>query len=347
MYAAVLLICGLLFSVVGLANPGDESLIPVMLLGFALFFGSLIYLKTKADREKKELERTRTILRKDKAIEIEWARKQSEAEGLDKILLFEQQQAYNHSQGIAAMKTLGNAIGSSAYIEKERNWAVEGGIAQGIGGVAAGVATALDAIQENENIRARNEANKKWAADTKDQLLKQARDAERNRPKSTTMEKLASQYKADLCDSPLTLYGQLQEMNASVSVDNNNAGILMVKVTFPNGFNRQKNMCIDGALRGKVYDASNKLVGCAYLPFPKYGIDTMGSALLGYVMVDKVNAPYKVKIVPINLWRLYTPKTMHLSIKERKGTHPNRNSIVTKLKEDWESEWAAAQQQTN
>lgn len=170
MYAVVLLICGLVFSVVGLANPGDESLIPVMLLGFALFFGSLIYLKTKADREKKELERKRSILRKDKAIEIEWARKQSEAEGLDKILLFEQQEAYNHSQGIAAMRTLGNAIGSSAYIEKERNWAVEGGIAQGIGGVAAGVATALDAMQENENIRARNEANKKWAADTKDQF---------------------------------------------------------------------------------------------------------------------------------------------------------------------------------
>ncbi len=133
------------------------------------------------------------------------------------------------------MKTLGNAIGSSAYVEKERNWAVEGGIAQGIGGVAAGVSAAVDAMQENERIRARNEANKQWAADTKDKFLQQAREAEQNRPKSHTLEKLASQYKADLCDSPLTLYGQLQEMTASVSVDDNNAGILMVRVRSPMG----------------------------------------------------------------------------------------------------------------
>ena len=103
-------------------------------------------------------------------------------------------------------------------------------------------------------------------------------------------------------------------------------------------------MCIDGALRGKVYDAANKLVGCAYLPFPKYGIDSMGTGLLGYVMVDKLNPPYTAKIVPINLWRHYTPQTMHLAIKGRKGTHPNRNEIVQKLKDQWESEWASAQQ---
>lgn len=347
MYAVVFLICGLVFSIMGLANPSDESMIPVMFLGFALFFGSLVYLKTKADREKKEVERKRSIARKDKAVEIDWAKKKAEAVGLDKIIICEQQESYNHSQGIAAMKTLGNAIGSSAYVEKERNWAVEGGIAQGIGGVAAGVSAAVDAMQENERIRARNEANKQWAADTKDRFLQQAREAERNRPKSTSMQKLESQYKVDFGDSPLTLYGQLQEITASVSVDNKDAAILMVKASFPNSFNREKNMCIDGALRGKVYDAGNKLVGCAYLPFPKYGIDTMGSALLGYVMLDKLNPPYSVKISPINLWRLYTPQTMRLSIKGRRTPHPNRDAIVQKLKEEWENEWAAAQKPEN
>ncbi len=80
MYAVVFLICGLVFSIMGLANPSDESMIPVMFLGFALFFGSLVYLKTKADREKKEIERKRSIARKDKAIEIDWAKKKAEAD---------------------------------------------------------------------------------------------------------------------------------------------------------------------------------------------------------------------------------------------------------------------------
>ncbi len=44
MYAVVFLICGLVFSIMGLANSSDESMIPVMFLGFALFFGSLVYL---------------------------------------------------------------------------------------------------------------------------------------------------------------------------------------------------------------------------------------------------------------------------------------------------------------
>ncbi len=345
MYAWIFLICGLVFSIIGLANISDQSMNGVMILGFVLFFGSLVYLKTKSDKETKERNRIRSIARRDAAIKINWDKKKSEAVGLDKIIVCEEQEAYNYSQGIAAMKTLGNAIGSSAYVEKERNWAVEGGIAQGIGGVAAGVSAAVNAMQENERIRDRNEANKKWAADTRDKFLQQARDAERNRPQSSNMKILESQYRVDFCDSPLALYGKLQEMTASVCIDNQNAAILMVKVSFPNSFNRGRDLCIDGALRGKVYDKDSKLVGCAYLPFPKYGIDEMGSALLGYVMVDKLNPPYSVKITPINLWRLYTPQKLYLRIKGRKGQqqHPNRDAIVQELKEAWESEWAAAQ----
>lgn len=47
----------------------------------------------------------------------------------------------------------------SASQQKEKDWAVHGGIANGIAGPAAGVATAINIQAQNAQIRAQNKAN--------------------------------------------------------------------------------------------------------------------------------------------------------------------------------------------
>lgn len=58
-----------------------------------------------------------------------------------------------------AMDTVAGIMISSAYQEKETDWATLGGIASAIGGTGAGISVASQAQQENMQIRERNAAN--------------------------------------------------------------------------------------------------------------------------------------------------------------------------------------------
>ena len=78
------------------------------------------------------------------------------------------------------MAALTNAVRSSAYQEKEINWAVAGGIASGFAGPIARAAAAVDAMVKNAEIRAKNEINKQNFNKVADDATAQFSDAMKN-----------------------------------------------------------------------------------------------------------------------------------------------------------------------
>ena len=65
-----------------------------------------------------------------------------------------------------AMQQVGSLLNQSVYQERKKDWAVLGGMAEGIGGPIAGIGTALNAMQENEQIESRNQVRREAAAKT-------------------------------------------------------------------------------------------------------------------------------------------------------------------------------------
>lgn len=63
-------------------------------------------------------------------------------------------------EGQEAIRQVGFLISSSAAQQKKSDWAILGGIAEGIAGPAAGVAVAMDAIQKNAEIEKWNQQNR-------------------------------------------------------------------------------------------------------------------------------------------------------------------------------------------
>ncbi len=179
--------------------------------------------------------------------------------------------------GEQAMRTLGMIY--SQQQRKESDWAVVGGIADGIAGPGAGVAAALNTMASNEQIRRHNDSMQKAAraaingqldiASNRHSLQEQLPIIEKDLEIART--KIAFDY-----PSASEIWNQLDVGDCSMEKDEKR-NVLNIKmrvqmkeqlpVKAPDG----AETVIDGVLRGTVM-CDEIMVGTIYLPLPIYGV---------------------------------------------------------------------------
>ena len=206
-----------------------------------------------------------------------------------------------------AMAVLTNALRSSAYQEKEVNWAVVGGLASGLGGPVAGVSAAVDTMMKNAEIRKENERNQQYVNKLANDSTAQFKDAlSLSADWLKDMEKLYRSNDKTITWSLDALFSQLSITTGLIEIDAL-TGAVTVQAAWKN---TNKNSWIDGSIRGKLYTKAGKLAGCVYLSLPvggtmAEGCNTVDQRLIGHCTepVIKQNE-YTIQYEPINLWRL-------------------------------------------
>lgn len=257
------------------------------------------YLVCAAEREKEE--------QRAKKLEEQIKREQTEKmlahmEGLAKFHQMAAEEARKYQEAIAVTRQLGVIMQQSVYQEKKTDWAVLGGIAEGIAGPAAGIATAANAINDNAKIEAENAARREWGAKQNALYQDLANRAEQKRPTALSMAELQAKHKAILAWSPSTLFSLIKFSVVSIDVDAQ-TGAVSVYVTWKQNY-KSSMICIDGALRAKLYTSSGQCAGCAYLVLPKEGTTKFHGRLSGICATPKPSDSYTVKIEPADLWEL-------------------------------------------
>ena len=176
-----------------------------------------------------------------------------------------------------------------------------GGIADGIIGSSVGIVTAVNAMRENERIKAENAAGQEWGAKRNAFYQELAIQAEEQMPSSVSMVQLKDQYEAIFSWSPDTLFPLISISTRSIEI-NPDTGAVTVAACWRQ---TDKSLCIDGALRAKLYTEEGECAGCAYLVLPKEGTAGCRGVFSGICAQPvKPASKYSVKYEPVNLWEL-------------------------------------------
>lgn len=252
---------------------------------------------------------------------IELAQKLASAYGLQKrkTMLSDSLESVNEEikkkqEGEDALRQLSFILASSAKEEKPKDWAILGGIANGIAGAGAGIAVALDAMEENKRIEARNQRNREavmnlsadiysssFEVSTSIGQLRTARDMLSNEIKKTDEKVVLDDVKGSV------LYNALELCSVEIFKTKNN--ILEVELTLNNSFvpdvPEGVHIVIDGVLSADIF-ANNIKVGSVYIPLPLYGIECgKKETVVGYCkyyMPEEQS--YSFKINKYNLWAM-------------------------------------------
>ena len=192
----------------------------------------------------------------------------------------------------------------NATQQKEHDWAVHGGIASGIAGPAAGVATAMDIQAKNAQIRAQNEANRKAFAPI--MMTSYEGAAQHDRRAAALLEeiesaktKLVSNDDAKTCLSKLSFFGTmvLVSETGTCTVTTN------VKLAEPFFIFGDVEAVVDGTVIAKIYDGDT-MVGVASLVLPTYGVKS-GTKLKGMCLYcGTPGKKYTVEFAAANLWAM-------------------------------------------
>lgn len=315
-----------------------------IILGTILIIVSIVWLVISIKGEKaavqREVEEERIAAKQELKKQIELASKQKSLAymfGEDKRNKMIRDKDKERMEMAKTMKELAFAVDPLAYQEKEHNWATWGGIAEGIAGPAAGIATAVQTMEENAQIRARNAATKVQMEQLRSDLIKQ----------SITLQ--YSSGKTRQCRvidwwSPKSLFNDLSIDTQSISIDPVTKSVKISVYVYPPAYT------IDGAIRAKLYTNEGKYAGCAYLVFPENGtlLEGDGEYSRKRKMVSGICAEpiykkntYTVKFEPVNLWELFWEDKKKLPDKRpglRKVTPEGREKILKKIEADFQKE---------
>ena len=196
-------------------------------------------------------------------------------------------------------------------LEKEHDWAVMGGLASGLAGPGAGIATAVNAQIENAQIRARNSQLLQETADIRGRMLVAiAEQKDALQTKCSELDALINATKTKLIgkDSPEACLKALHFENTKIAVSKTGTCTVDAKV----GLKRSEyyifgdvKATIDGTIQGEIYDGSEK-IGTANLVLPLDGIpDANMIEIKGICLFcGQPGKKYTVKFNADNLWAM-------------------------------------------
>ena len=212
---------------------------------------------------------------------------------------------YTEALAYAKKATGGTNALISATQQKELDWATHGGIASGIAGPAAGLATALDIQAKNEKIRAQNEANLKAFAPVylssmnSESLAWSAVDRIKAQIAETETKLVAS-------DSAENCFERLRFSQTSVKTSETGTCFVETKVKLDREFCifGDVNAVVDGTVIACILDGQQE-IGRAPLVLPKWGVSSTETTLSGCCLFcGKPNAHYSVRFEAGNLWAM-------------------------------------------
>lgn len=293
-------IMGITFTTAGFSVKPRSQAPTFFLIGSVCLVAAIFWTRSKINAPKREAEAERVKKLGEQTKREHEEKTLAHMEGLAKFHKMDVDDAIKYQEGIAVMRQLGIIMQRSVYQEKKKDWAVLGGIAEGIAGPAAGIVTAANAINDNAKIEAENAARREWGAKQNAFYQNLASQAEQKCPTALSMGELQRKYKAILSWSPATLFSLLRLSDTKVDVDAQ-TGAVLVSTSWKQN---DKSICIDGALRAKLYTSSGQCAGCAYLVFPKVGTVKFEGKLSGICASPKGSTDYTVRIEPADLWEL-------------------------------------------
>lgn len=195
----------------------------------------------------------------------------------------------------------------NASQQKEKDWAVHGGIANGIAGPAAGAVTALNIQAQNAQIRAQNKANLQAYAPMIMTSYKGAASYESQaRGIAETIENAKTKLLAK--DDAQTCLKRLAFTDTKVDVSETGTCTVTTNValTEPFAIFEDVKAVIDGTVITKIYD-EEILVGTAALVLPSRGIGYYHNPypLKGMCLYcGEKDRNYRVEFAAVNLWAM-------------------------------------------
>ena len=189
--------------------------------------------------------------------------------------------------------------------QKEIDWATYGGIASGIAGPAAGVATALDIQAKNAEIRAQNKANinnlSSVITTSFDSAEKLQKEAER-----LAREIEATRIKLVEDNDPSDYLSSIEFSDSKVEVSETGTCTVhtTAKLSEPYMIFDDVKASIDGVINADIYDDDN-LIGSAEMVLPLYGVYTSSVDLVGMALYcADPDKEYTVKFSVSKLWAI-------------------------------------------
>ena len=188
--------------------------------------------------------------------------------------------------------------------QKEIDWALHGGIASGLAGGAAGIATAIDKQLKNAQIREQNEANLKAVShsvlnyeDASMVYSKKARDMQ------SLIDEAKVKVVSDIPSTEVMKYLSFSNTSVNISETKSFTVTTTVKTNSPVEIMGEKAV-VDGTVIATMYQNGNK-VGSAVLVFPVLGVYSKAQlkGMCIFAATIMPNEPYDIKFeASTNLW---------------------------------------------
>ena len=188
--------------------------------------------------------------------------------------------------------------------QKERDWALWGGVADGIAGFGAGVSTAIDLQMQNIQIRAENEKRRQAALPG---YMFMTSNAQGNRSNADAIMKEIENFKLKLVseDSSAELMKKISFSHTDVLVSETGAAMVCTCASVDPNFKIFEDVpaIVDGTIIAKIYDG-DQLCGTAQLVIPVYGLGQ--NIPLNGICIDccKPGKTYTAKFSAKNLWAM-------------------------------------------
>lgn len=212
----------------------------------------------------------------------------------------------------AAIKQVGMLLGTSVRQEKKKDWAILGGLAEGIAGPGAGIAVAANAMIENQEIERRNQQARQEAINVAksfyDSAYKLSDDIAALEKEKKLMENHKRQLDRKELKSTYTteeLFEMLQ-LKATVGKAMSRQGTkLSVSVTnkFPDVILKDSRLVVDGTINAAIY-LEGTLVDTVCVCLPLFGV-ARGTTEKVVAFTDRyaeADGGYTVKFEPNKLW---------------------------------------------
>lgn len=191
--------------------------------------------------------------------------------------------------------------------QKEKDWAIRGGIASAIGGAGAGIAVAVDTQIKNTEIRAQN-AKRELAMKPLNDFLDNLHFERKERLKHLRQQIEEAKCKLMGDKGNDELMPLLSTNCESIAITPTGSVRIKAKIALNTATpiyvcEEQIKGTIDGVIRAKLME-NGTCKGTAYLTLPTYGVPSHhGHTVTGIcTTTNNMNANYQVEFEPYHLW---------------------------------------------
>lgn len=195
-------------------------------------------------------------------------------------------------------------MASRTMLQKEHDWATHGGIASGIAGPAAGVATALDIQAKNAAIREQNAKMMPYVAMVTSSYANTASGYQQEYNKYAS-DLQATNTKLISTDTKETVFENIVIKNVKHHVSNTGAVRVVANFSINENYRIFNSMkpTIDGCVRAKLMK-DGECAGSAYIVFPIEGIITPVTLSAICTKTTDPNASYTIEFEADDVWAM-------------------------------------------